>query len=311
MNALLNKLKNLESTIAADGKPFDLFALFTSEEDDSLWDLVISGFWIDEHEEEATEFLTQRLEEALTEDELKLICKVATLDTYDPRVRDIQKLIEIEHGLSPIDSYKFYGLYIEKIYVITCRLQVDKQLMLSMWTIIVHIWTSGNKGFDSKEILNQLNANGLSVRDYAMDRVLESLIKSKCINGPRYINSDAVREHGAMIITKVDPDCQAVKSLENMFGGSINEELAKLVADVIHNRWNPMLGSFSSEEIYKELITRGIQVPEGDMKVVFDTFIKAGVISGTRPINRDAFIQHGSIVITSVDLDLLNQLDFD
>lgn len=77
----------------------------------------------------------------------------------------------------------------------------------------------------------------------------------------------------------------------------MNKELAKSVADVIRDKWHSATGGFSSEDIYQELIARGVQVPEGDMKEIFDTFINAGIVGGPRPINRDAFTQHGSIVI--------------
>jgi len=311
MKALLNKLRQLESAITAEKKPFDLFALFTSEEAKHLWDLVVSGVWIDDDEEEATEYLNQRLQTILTKDELELICKVATLDSYDPRVKDLQKVIKVEHGLSEINDYRFYGLAVDKIYIITCKLQVHEELLRLMWQIVTELWQAGNLAIDSEEILSQLQTQGKSARNYSMDRVLEYLIESKCIRGPRYMNADAVKEHGAMIITKVNLNCQAVKSFENKLEVTMNQELAKSVADVIRDKWDPNTGTLSSEEIYQELIARGVQVPEGDMKEIFDTFIKAGIVGGPRPIDRDAFTQHGSIVITSVNDALLGQLDFD
>lgn len=91
----------------------------------------------------------------------------------------------------------------------------------------------------------------------------------------------------------------------------MNKELAKSVADLIREEWDPNVGTLSSEAIYQELMVRGVQVPEGDMKEIFDTFIKAGIVGGPRPIDRDAFTQHGSIEITSVNNALLGQLDFD
>ena len=86
----------------------------------------------------------------------------------------------------------------------------------------------------------------------------------------------------------------------------MNKDLAKSVAGVIRDKWDPATDGLSSEDIYRELIARGAQVPEGDMKEIFDTFIKAGIVGGPRPIDRDAFIQHGSIVITSVNNGLPN-----
>ena len=95
----------------------------------------------------------------------------------------------------------------------------------------------------------------------------------------------------------------------------MNTKLAEAIAKVLRAKWSSVPeGSrreLDSEEIYNDLIARGVQVPEGDMSEVLDQFKKAGIIGGPGYMNSDAHKQHGGMVITSVDRQLLDYLDFD
>ena len=79
-----------------------------------------------------------------------------------------------------------------------------------MWESIVERWNSGPPGISSEEVLSDLKSRGERVPNYTMDRIFEYLLNSQCIRGPRFLNSSAVKEHGAMSITWVDPDCPAI-----------------------------------------------------------------------------------------------------
>jgi hypothetical protein len=46
-----------------------------------------------------------------------------------------------------------------------------------------------------------------------MDRIFNFLLQEGCINGPQYMNSTGVREHGAIVITRINPDCQAIEKI--------------------------------------------------------------------------------------------------
>lgn len=209
MKGLIDKLTNLEKSIAAEGKPFDLFALFSGNEWDSgEWDLVVASQWINDDTMGALRYLNERLRTILTEEELASISKITNLDIYDPRVREIQLQVDVEHGHVELSNYKFYVFNIDKVHVITSKLQKNEQLMRSIWKIIVEFWQSGKKKIYSEEVLNEVLSQGIKPRDYAMDRALQYLIRKGCIKGPEFINAQGVKEHGAMAIITVNPKCE-------------------------------------------------------------------------------------------------------
>jgi hypothetical protein len=210
MKEILEKLVGLEKRLTKEKGPFDLFALFSSDDVEDKWDLVVSATWIGEEKKEALDLLSSQLLVMLKQSEFLTISKIVPLDVYDPRVKEIQKMVQVEHGLKEIREYRFYGFRVDTIYVITCKLQIDKQLMRLMWKNIIERWSGGQRAIDSKEILSYLKSKGESVPNYSMDRILEYLLNSRCIRGPRFLNSAGVKEHGAMAITWVDPDCRAV-----------------------------------------------------------------------------------------------------
>ena len=218
MKTFLDKLKKVETAIAEDGRPFDLFAIFSSEEgEEGAWDIVVSALWMNESRGKALEYLNEKVKEALTEEEFKLINTIQILDVYDPRVKDIQELINVEHDEVEINEYKFYGFIVDKVYIITARLQVETELLNLVWQIITELWDSGEKKIESETILSKLQAQGITVQDYALDRVLDYLYSSKIIRGARYVNSEAIRAHGAMIITEVNTNWSPGKPVEQIF----------------------------------------------------------------------------------------------
>ena len=90
----------------------------------------------------------------------------------------------------------------------------------------------------------------------------------------------------------------------------MNEELAKEVAEMITKKWNPEIPDLDSEDIYLGLIGKGVNVPEHDMNEILETFKRAGLIGGPGYINDDAVRQHGAMTITSVNIGLLEQVQF-
>jgi hypothetical protein len=210
MTVFLEKLIDLEKKLAEERGPFDLFALFSSDDVDGKWDLIVSALWISEEKKEALDLLSKRLLNVLDQSEFLSVSKIVPLDVYDPRVKDMQKTVLIEHGSKKIRHYRFYGFKVDTIFIITCKLQIDKRLMRLMWQRITERWDSGPPAIGSEEILNSLKNKRETVPEYAMDRIFEYLLNSQCIRGPRFLNSTAVKEHGAMSITWVDPDCPAI-----------------------------------------------------------------------------------------------------
>jgi len=98
MKETIEKLVGIEKAVAVDRGPFDLFALFTSEDEgEDRWDLVVSATWIGYESLSAIEYLIRQLRSRLTPDEFSRISKIAPLDIFDLRVSEIQNALTTEH----------------------------------------------------------------------------------------------------------------------------------------------------------------------------------------------------------------------
>jgi hypothetical protein len=91
----------------------------------------------------------------------------------------------------------------------------------------------------------------------------------------------------------------------------MNEHLAKLIAEIIREKWDDINETIYSEGIHEELIARGEEVPEGAMSEIFDIFTRARLIDGKRFVDRAGNQEHGAMRIESVDLALLSEVEFD
>lgn len=215
MKETIEKLVGIEKAVAVDRGPFDLFALFSSEEEEEdRWDLVVSATWIGFESLSAIEYLIRQLRSHLTPDEFSRIAKIAPLDIFDLRVSEMQNAITTEHKPKELTHYRFNGSSVDKIYVITCKPQIDKTLLRLVWKIIVRNWKSGDAGMiKSKKILEELVTSDVKVGDYALDRVFEYLFKAGCIQGAQVVDADAIRKHGSLEIGWVEPRYRIPASL--------------------------------------------------------------------------------------------------
>ena len=119
----------------------------------------------------------------------------------------MQKILTTEHKVKELSNYPFNGFRVEKMYIITCKSQIDEHLMRLMWKIILRMWRPGAK-VQSEAVLAELEKRGEVVRDYAMDRVFEYLLSAGCITGAQSVDWDVARKHGAISIGWVNDSCR-------------------------------------------------------------------------------------------------------
>jgi hypothetical protein len=213
MKEFIKKLIRVETAVALEKGPFDLFGLFsTDEEADDRWDLVISATWIGAEYLEALRYLIKRLRSHLTAAEFSMISKIPPLDVFDQRVIDMQKILTTEHRVKELSNYRFNGFRVEKMYIITCKSQIDERLMRLMWKIILKMWRPGAK-IESQAVLAELEKRGEVVRDYAMDRVFGYLLNAGFITGAQSIDWDVARKHGAISIGWVNDSRRIPESI--------------------------------------------------------------------------------------------------
>lgn len=96
----------------------------------------------------------------------------------------------------------------------------------------------------------------------------------------------------------------------------MNTKFATEVARVIRDKWiafpqDQFRREIDSGEVYNELVSRNVEVPEGDMAEILETFERAQLIGGPGYMNSEAHKRDGAMVITSVNIQLIEQLEFD
>jgi len=72
---------------------------------------------------------------------------------------------------------------------------------------LVSMWGEEGKHIESKALFTRLWDQQVEIPDYAMHNALKYLKEQGCIRGAGYIGRQAVRQHGAMTITWVNPGC--------------------------------------------------------------------------------------------------------
>jgi len=121
MNAFAEKIRLVEQRISEEKGPFLLFALFLREDSPDLWDLLVSAEWIDKNKATALRFITQKLREVATEQELMKLSRIAIIEQSHPALGAVQSALNVEHGLAEIQNSNFFGLQIKHAFIVTSR----------------------------------------------------------------------------------------------------------------------------------------------------------------------------------------------
>ncbi len=119
MRTLVDKLQEVERRLCEERGAFALFALFEREDATGVWDLVVSAPWIEEDRRDALDHMFARLRRALSQDELRLIAKIAVVPPEDPLLQAMQKAVQVEHGAVEIKDGVFFDMRINHAHVIT------------------------------------------------------------------------------------------------------------------------------------------------------------------------------------------------
>ena len=121
MKEIAEKLKAKEQSMAEEKGPFDLFALFLREDAPNKWDLVVAAKWINENKESALKYITKNIQDALSQDELLSLSRIAIIDESNPALEAFHGAMHVKHGIAEIQDSNFFGLQIKRAYLITSK----------------------------------------------------------------------------------------------------------------------------------------------------------------------------------------------
>lgn len=121
MKVLLEKLAALERASALEKGAYDLFGLFLREDSPNKWDFLVAAPWIEADRRASLDYLSAQLRERLLLEELLKISRIVVIEQDNPGLQAIHKAVRVEHGLVELEEPTFFGLSIEKAYVITSQ----------------------------------------------------------------------------------------------------------------------------------------------------------------------------------------------
>ena len=82
---------------------------------------------------------------------------------------------------------------------------MDVALRKKVFETIFDLWPDDNSGVGSADVHERLTSNGEQIAPGAMNEILQDLLTGGNIQGEAYFDSDAVKKHGAVKITGVNP----------------------------------------------------------------------------------------------------------
>ena len=121
MKNVAERLRAKEKEMSSEKGPFLLFALMLREDAPDLWDLVVSASWIESDKAKALAYIASKINEALTQDEVTKLSRIAIIDTDNPALEALQRTVDIEHGMAVVEDSVFFGLPIKHAYIVTSR----------------------------------------------------------------------------------------------------------------------------------------------------------------------------------------------
>jgi hypothetical protein len=123
MTELIEKFKAIEREIADERGGVVLFALFEREDLPGKWDVVISAPWVDDSRREALDYVIGIAHSRLTREEIISVSKYVLLRPSEEFVREVNKIVQVEHGLAEVRDLVVNGMAMTRAYIITSRPQ--------------------------------------------------------------------------------------------------------------------------------------------------------------------------------------------
>jgi len=202
---LVYKLIRVEKQLSTKEGPFDLFALVLREELSDRWDLLIAADWIENNFDKSLRLISRELTKKLSSQQLSAISKVVLLSVFDPRVKSVQKAIQVEHLDTELANVDFFGFFVDHGYLITAKRRIDDRLQELIWNILVEDLNNNKKAISGDEIFQKVSTQRKKVTRTAINKVLDHFIDMGYIRASFKkgdVGSPSVP--GAMVITSVN-----------------------------------------------------------------------------------------------------------
>lgn len=119
---LRDKLHAIEGEVSQQWGDMSLFALFLREDAPNRWDLVVAAPWVRDNRSEVMKSIAKLLREKLLPNEIVLLSRIVLLESTDPGVIRMNRLIQVLHEKPvAVEGNTVFGLPIASGYVVTSQ----------------------------------------------------------------------------------------------------------------------------------------------------------------------------------------------
>lgn len=122
MSTLVDKLRTLEEAIAQERGDFILFALVQREDTmPNRWDLLLSAPWIEKDEKATRDYMADKLNAALSPQEMVQISRIVLFPPDDPRLQEFKQYVKqpVVHGDVEISPWTFSSMPVSHAHIVT------------------------------------------------------------------------------------------------------------------------------------------------------------------------------------------------
>ena len=116
---LVTKLQAMELEVSEERGEFELFGLVLRAASEDRWDIVVSARWFSQSREDELRYLSDKLTKALSPDELLKISRIVPMWNRDDFVQEMQKLIQVQHGLQELEDSEVSSIDVKRALIIT------------------------------------------------------------------------------------------------------------------------------------------------------------------------------------------------
>jgi hypothetical protein len=121
VNALVEKMRRVETQVSSEYGGFELFALFLPDTALRLWDIMISAKWLEQDELRSMRVIANQMNKELSSTEITQFSGFVIIPHDDDGLHKFQAEIDMEHAAREFRNINFFGVPLLRAYIITSR----------------------------------------------------------------------------------------------------------------------------------------------------------------------------------------------
>ena len=121
MNALFDKIKEIDREISNEVGGLVLFGLFKPEETPQRWDVVVSADWAGPEKMPALAYVAGKLQQRLSREQLLTLSRVVPLAPSEEFVQSVLRTIRVDHDGLEIYYRPFNGILMREAFIVTAN----------------------------------------------------------------------------------------------------------------------------------------------------------------------------------------------